>query len=59
MTKGGPDNASNLLLFYIYEHAFVFWDQGMAAALTVVMIILMLFLAALQFFGLDRKIHYN
>lgn len=59
MTKGGPDNASNLLLFYIYEHAFNFWDQGMAAALTVFMIILMLFLAALQFFGLDRKIHYN
>lgn len=59
MTKGGPDNASNLLLFYIYEHAFTFWDQGMASALTVVMIVLMLVIAALQFFGLDRKIHYK
>ncbi|QTH44248.1 sugar ABC transporter permease [Cohnella sp. LGH] len=59
MTKGGPDNASNLLLFYIYEQAFTFWDQGMASALTVVMIVLLLVIAALQFFGLDRKIHYQ
>jgi sn-glycerol 3-phosphate transport system permease protein len=59
MTKGGPDNASNLLLFYIYEQAFVFWDQGMASALTVVMVALLLTLAAVQFFGLDRRIHYQ
>ncbi|USG65619.1 sugar ABC transporter permease [Brevibacillus ruminantium] len=59
MTKGGPDNASNLLLYYIYETAFSFWDQGMASALTIVMVALLLLVAALQFFGLDKKIHYN
>ncbi|MCU6711742.1 sugar ABC transporter permease [Paenibacillus sp. J5C_2022] len=59
MTKGGPENASNLLLFYIYETAFSFWDQGMASALTTVMIALLLIIAALQFFGFDRKIHYR
>ncbi|MBU5441927.1 carbohydrate ABC transporter permease [Paenibacillus sp. MSJ-34] len=59
MTKGGPNNASSLLLYYIYEAAFSFWDQGMASALTVVMIAVLLLLAALQFFGLDKKIHYH
>ncbi|MCF2945774.1 carbohydrate ABC transporter permease [Paenibacillus tarimensis] len=59
MTKGGPDNASNLLLYYVYEMAFKFWDQGMASALTTVMIALLLLIAAIQFFGLDRKIHYR
>ncbi|MED4587073.1 sugar ABC transporter permease [Brevibacillus choshinensis] len=59
MTKGGPDNASNLLLYYIYETAFSFWDQGMASALTIVMVVLLLLVAAVQFFGLDKKIHYN
>ncbi|GED28242.1 ABC transporter permease [Brevibacillus agri] len=59
MTKGGPDNASNLLLYYIYETAFSFWDQGMASALTIVMVVLLLAVAAVQFFGLDKKIHYN
>jgi ABC-type sugar transport systems, permease components len=59
MTKGGPENASNLLLYYIFETAFSFWDRGMASALTTVMIALLLLLAALQFFGFDRKIHYR
>ncbi|MFS0917659.1 carbohydrate ABC transporter permease [Brevibacillus sp. 179-C 1.1 NHS] len=59
MTKGGPDNASNLLLYYIYETAFSFWDQGMASALTIVMVVLLLVVAAFQFFGMDKKIHYN
>src|SRR5699024_12699918 len=31
MTKGGPNNASNLLLYYIYEVAFTNWDLGKAA----------------------------
>ena len=59
MTGGGPDNASNLLLFHIYETAFKFWDEGMAATLTVVLIVLLLIVSCVQFFGLDKKIHYS
>ncbi|HEY4552227.1 MAG TPA: sugar ABC transporter permease [Bacillaceae bacterium] len=59
MTQGGPDNASNLLLFYIYENAFKFMDYGMAATLTVVMLVLMVAISAFQFFSMDKKIHYS
>lgn len=59
MTKGGPNNSSNLLLYHIYETAFSFWDQGMASALTVVMVGILLLLAALNFLGLDKRIHYH
>ncbi|MEK3768683.1 sugar ABC transporter permease [Paenibacillus sp. FSL R5-0887] len=59
MTKGGPNNASNLLLYYIYESTFNFYDQGMAASMTVVMIVLLLLISSLQFFCWDRKIHYE
>lgn len=59
MTKGGPNNASNLLLYYIYETAFGFWDQGLASTLTMIMIAVLLLLAALNFLGMDRKIHYR
>ncbi|MNP49717.1 Lactose transport system permease protein LacF [compost metagenome] len=59
MTKGGPNNSSSLLLYYIYETAFSFWDQGMAAALTVVMVAVLLLLAALNFLGMDKRIHYH
>jgi len=59
MTDGGPDNASSLLLFYIYETAFKYWQTGYAATLTVVMLILLSILAIGQFFLFDRKIHYQ
>lgn len=59
MTKGGPNNSSNLLLYYIYETAFSFWDQGMASTLTTVMIAVLLLLSVLNFVGLDKKIHYQ
>lgn len=58
MTKGGPDNASNLLLYHIYEVAFTNWDLGKAAVLTVILIVVMLSITAFNYLYLDRKIHY-
>lgn len=59
MTGGGPDNASTLLLFYIYEQAFKYWQTGYAATLTVVLLALLSILAIGQFFFFDRKVHYR
>ena len=59
MTGGGPDNASTLLLFYIYQVAFSFWDSGYAAALSTVLLIALASVALAQFFLLDRRIHYR
>lgn len=59
LTKGGPDNASNLLLYYIYETAFSFFDTAYASTLTVVMLALLAVLAIGQFLLLDRRIHYR
>jgi sn-glycerol 3-phosphate transport system permease protein len=59
MTRGGPDNASSLLLFYIYEVAFRFWDTGYAAALTMVLLAILAALAVAQFLFLERRIHYQ
>lgn len=59
MTSGGPNNASNLLMYHIYQTAFAFWNNGMAATLTVIMLAVMLFIATLQFFVLDKRTHYE
>lgn len=59
MTRGGPDNATALLLFHLYEVGFKFWDAGYAAALTVVLLLLLAGVALLQFFVLDRRTHYQ
>jgi sn-glycerol 3-phosphate transport system permease protein len=59
MTHGGPDNATNVLLFMIYETGFKFWDQGAATALTVVLLIILAGLALLQFAFASRRVHYQ
>ncbi|KAF7598944.1 MAG: ABC transporter permease [Candidatus Dactylopiibacterium carminicum] len=59
MTRGGPDNATSVLLYYIYEVGFRFWDQGYAAALTMVLLALLAAIALFKFFWLERKVHYQ
>lgn len=59
LTKGGPDNASNLLLYYIFESAFSYFDTNYAATLTVVLLFLLAVMALAQFFVLDKRIHYR
>ena len=59
MTRGGPNNTTALLLFYIYEIGFKFWDTAFAATLTVVLLALLAILALGQFVFLDRRIHYQ
>ncbi|MET3661705.1 sn-glycerol 3-phosphate transport system permease protein [Aquamicrobium ahrensii] len=59
MTRGGPDNASTLLLYYVYNVAFRFWDAAYASALTVVLLAALALLAFVQFGVLDRKVHYK
>ncbi len=59
MTEGGPDNASSLLLYYIYENAFKFWDTAYAATLTVVLLVILAVFAIGQFVILDRRVHYR
>ena len=59
MTRGGPDNASTLLLYYIYQVGFSFWDTGYAAAHTVVVLVTLGIVAFLQLRFLDRRTHYQ
>jgi sn-glycerol 3-phosphate transport system permease protein len=59
MTRGGPDNATALLLYYIFEVGFRFWDSAYAATLTMVLLALLATVALVQFFVLERNIHYQ
>ena len=59
MTRGGPDNATSLLLYYIYEVGFKFWDSAYASALTMVLLVILGAAAVLQFGFLEKRIHYR
>jgi sn-glycerol 3-phosphate transport system permease protein len=59
MTRGGPDNATTLLLFYIYQVGFSFWDTAYAATLTCVLLVLLALVAFVQYGILERRTHYR
>lgn len=59
MTDGGPNNASSLLLYYIYQVAFQFYDLPYAAVLTVALVLILVGIALAQFRLFEKRIHYR
>lgn len=54
MTGGGPSNATNLMLYHIYETQFAFSNTGAASALSVIFLIMIGTVSAVQIFVVDR-----
>jgi len=59
MTNGGPNNSSNMLLFYIYQTGFSFWDLGKASSITSILVVLLLLFSAMHFYRQDKKTFYD
>lgn len=55
LTKGGPSDSTNLLLFYVYQQAVENYDAGRAAAGTLVMLALLLAVTASSLRTLERS----
>jgi len=55
LTKGGPDNSTVSLVYAVYNTAFVSFDLGRAAALSVVLLVVLLLISAVQLPLLRRK----
>lgn len=59
LTRGGPDNATLLLLYHLYEVGFKFWDTAYASAITVVLVAVLATVSLVQFFVVDKRVHYK
>ena len=59
LTEGGPNKASEVLLFTIYQEGFVYLRVGYASAMTVIFLAILVVLMFLQYRVLDRKVHYS
>ncbi|TCL68095.1 sugar ABC transporter permease [Rhizobium sp. BK251] len=59
LTDGGPNKASEVLLFTIYQEGFVYLRVGYASAMTVVFLLILVVLMFLQYRVLDRRVHYT
>jgi sn-glycerol 3-phosphate transport system permease protein len=61
MTDGGPDGATGTLVFSIYHNAFENGnnDYGVASAQGLVLLLVGVLLAAIQFGVIERRVHYR
>lgn len=58
MTRGGPGNATNLMLYHIYQHAFSFWNFNYASTLTVALVAALLAVTVFFFLTIEKKVYY-
>ncbi|MBM7707097.1 ABC-type sugar transport system permease subunit [Chryseomicrobium aureum] len=59
MTQGGPNNSTNMLVYQIYEEAFMFFDIGKASALSAILFIIVLIITIFQIRTMEKKVHYQ
>ncbi|MGF9964387.1 carbohydrate ABC transporter permease [Bacillus rhizoplanae] len=59
LTKGGPNDATNLIVYSIYKEAFVNYQFGTASAQAIVLFIFIFIATVLQFKFAERKVHYQ
>ena len=59
LTGGGPAGATNLIVYEIYQNAFVRNQVGYASAETIVLFLLIMVLMGLQYRVGDKKVHYQ
>jgi ABC-type sugar transport system permease subunit len=58
MTRGGPANATQTIVYRIYETAFTFFRFGYASAMGVVLLLIVSLVAAAQFKLLGQEVQY-
>lgn len=58
MTQGGPVNSTNMLVLYIYQNAFQFFEAGYASAISVVLFAVMILLTLVQLRSSKKWVTY-
>jgi len=48
LTRGGPGQATNVIVYYIYQKSFVFGEMGYASAISIVLLVFLLMVSVLQ-----------
>jgi multiple sugar transport system permease protein len=57
-TRGGPLRATTVIVYYLWDRAFVHFDAGYAAAMAYALFVVILVITAVQFRIARRYVHY-
>ncbi len=58
ITRGGPNYATNILVYKVFNDGFINLDLGGSAAQSAVLMIVVIMLTVVQFRYIERKVHY-
>ena len=58
ITEGGPNQATNIMVYKVYSDGFLGLDLGGSAAQSVILMIVVISLTVIQFRYIERKVHY-
>ena len=58
ITSGGPNYATNIMVFKVYHDGFLSLDLGSSAAQSVILMIIVISLTVIQFRYIERKVYY-
>lgn len=58
ITEGGPNEATNIMVYKVYHDGFQSLDLGGSAAQSVVLMIVVISLTVFQFKYIERRVHY-
>ncbi|CAO3448258.1 Glycerol-3-phosphate ABC transporter, permease protein UgpA (TC 3.A.1.1.3) [Azospirillum argentinense] len=59
LTHGGPGKATETLIFRVYQDGVVNHDLGGSSAQSVILMVIVIALTAIQFRFVERKVHYS
>lgn len=59
LTKGGPVNATNIMIYNLYTDGFKNYKSGIAAAQSIILFLIVMVFTIMQFKWSDKKIHYG
>jgi len=59
LTRGGPVDATRVLVYSIYQDAFQNFQFGFASAQAVILLLLVMALTLIQFRFVERRVHYQ
>lgn len=59
LTKGGPNYASEVLIYSVYREGFINFLAAYASAITVVFLVFILILTLIKVRFVERKVHYG
>ena len=58
ITEGGPNQATNIMVYKVFRDGFINLDLGGSAAQSVILMAVVISLTVIQFKYIERKVHY-